>query len=218
MLNCLDELAFSKAHSENRIKKAYNLLGENVVNKIIGFALFLLGANREKIAEKINIPTGTFLSFLTRIDNIGISAFGDRRSSTSFQVKQTKSQKLCVSLKKEENNFSIQFNNDDKIIDLPINNSLQVKVVLLTFCKNGFLSLKEVSQSLNFSTVHTRQLCEKLYSEDAHSLIDKRKGQLKDYTYTPDIKAEIIKQFAVNAVTGASTSSQIISKQLCIFR
>ncbi len=52
MLNCLDELVFSKVHSENRIKKAYNLLGENVVNKIIGFTLFLLGANREKIAKK----------------------------------------------------------------------------------------------------------------------------------------------------------------------
>ncbi len=102
----------------------------------------------------------------------------------------------------------------DKTIDLPINNSLQAKVVLLTFLKNGLLSLAEVSQSLNFSTVHTRQLCEKLYSEDAHSLIDKRKGQLKDYTYTSDIKSKIIKQFTVNAVTGASTSSQIISQQL----
>lgn len=214
MLNCLDELTFSKTHSENRLKKAYNLLGENLVNKIIGFALFLLGANRERIAEKINIPIGTFLSFLTRIDNIGIAAFGDRRNSTSFQVKQTKSQKLCISLKKEKNNFNIIFNNDDKIINLPISNSLQSKVVLLTFLKNGLLSLKQVSQSLNFSTVHTRQLCTKLHNEDAHSLIDKRKGQLKDYTYTSDIKAEIIKQFTVNAVTGASISSQTISKQL----
>ena len=138
MLNCLDELTFSKAHSEKRIKKAYNLLGKNLVNKIIGFTLFLLGANREQIAKKINIPIGTFLSFLTRLDNIGISAFGDRRSSTSFQVSQPKSQKLCMSLKMEANNFSIQFNNEEKTIDIPINNSLQMKVVLLTFLKNYF--------------------------------------------------------------------------------
>jgi len=214
MLNCLDELTFSKTHSENRLKKAYTLLGENLVNKIIGFVLFLLGAKRERIAEKINIPIGTFLSFLTRIDNIGIAAFGDRRSSTSFQVKQTKSQKLCISLKKENNNFNIIFNNENKIINFPISNSLQSKVVLLTFLENGLLSVKEVSQALNFSTVHTRQLCTNLFNQDAHSLIDKRKGQLKDYTYTPDIKAEIIKQFTVNAVTGASISSQSISKQL----
>ena len=93
VLNCLDELTFSKTHSENRLKKAYSLLGENLINKIIGFTFFLLGANRKQIAEKINIPIGTFLSFLTRINNIGISAFGDRRSSTSFQLKQAKSQK-----------------------------------------------------------------------------------------------------------------------------
>jgi len=214
MLNCLDELTFSKAHSENRLNKAYILLGENIVNKIIGFTLFLLGASRKQIAEKINIPIGTFLSFLTRMDNIGISAFGDRRSSTSFQPKQAKSQKLTISLKKDKNNFNILFNIDNNIINLPINNSLQSKVVLLTFLKNGLFSLKEVSQALNFSTVHTRQLCTKLHNEDVHSLIDKRKGQLKDHTYTADIKAEIIKKFTVNAITGNSISSQTISNQL----
>jgi len=212
MLNCLDELKFSKTHSENRLKKAYHLLGENLVNKIIGFALFLLGANRERIANKINIPVGTFLSFLTRIDNIGISAFGDRRGSTSFQVKQAKSAKLLISIKKENDNF-IVFNNNDQILKFP-SNSLQSKVVLLTLLNNGVLSLKDVAQALNFSTVHTRQLCTKLHNEDAYSLVDKRKGQLKDYTYTPEIKAEIIKKITVNAVTGASISSQTITKQL----
>ena len=162
----------------------------------------------------MNIPLGTFLSFLTRIDNVGISAFGDRRSSASFQVKQIKSQGFDILLKREDDNFCITFNNENKTINLPANNSLQTKVVLLTFLKNGLLPLKDVSQALNFSTVHTRQLCEKLYSEDVHSLIDKRKGQLKDYTYTPEIKEEIIKQVTVNAVIGASISSETISKQL----
>ncbi len=214
MLNYLYELTFSKTHSENRLKKAYSLLGKNIVNKIIGFALFLLGANRERIAEKINIPIGTFLSFLTRIDNIGIAAFGDRRNSTSFQVKQSKQQRISISLKKEGNNFNLIFNNEDKSLNIPISNSLQSKTILLTFLQSGILSVKEVSQALNLSTVRTRQLCTKLYNEDAHSLIDKRKGQLKNYTYTPDIKAEIIKQFTVNAITGGSISSQTISNQL----
>ena len=214
MLNCLDELTLSTTHSENRLNKAYSLLGENLVNKIIGFTLFLLGASRKQVAEKINTPIGTFLSFLTRIDNIGIAAFEDRRSSTSFQVKQAKSQQLTISLKKEKNDFNILFNNDNNMINLPINNSLQSKVVLLTFLKNGLLSLKEVSQALNFSTVHTRQLCTKLHNDDVHSLIDKRKGQLKDHTYTADIKAEIIKKFTVNAITGNSISSQSIANQL----
>ncbi|MFQ5771041.1 MAG: hypothetical protein ACE5HX_10930 [bacterium] len=214
MLNCLDELKFSKTHSENRIEKAYSLLGENLVNKIIGFVFFLLGAKREQIAENINIPLGTFLSFLTRIDKIGIFAFGDRRSATSFQVTQTKSQKFSILLKEEENNFNIILNDADKRISLPKGNSLQSKIILLTFLDNGLLSLKEVSQALNFSTVHTRHLCTKLHNQDAYSLIDKRKGQLIDYTYTPDIKAEMIKQFTVNVVTGGSISSKNISKQL----
>ncbi|OGM11803.1 hypothetical protein A2Z22_02465 [Candidatus Woesebacteria bacterium RBG_16_34_12] len=213
MLNYLDELKFSNTHSENRIEKAYSLLGENLVNKIIGFVFFLLGANREQIAKNIDIPLGTFLSFLTRIDKIGIFAFGDRRSSTSLQVKQSTLPKLDILLQEEENNFIIMLN-DDESIRFPKRNSLQCKIILLTFLDNGLLSLKEVSQALNFSTVHTRQLCTKLHNQDAFSLIDKRKGQLIDYAYTPDIKAEMIKQFTVNVVTGGSLSSKDISKQL----
>lgn len=214
MLNCLDELKFSQTHSDNRIEKAYTLFGENFVNKIIGFVFFLLGANRKQIAKHINIPLGTFLSFLTRIDKIGLLAFGDRRSLGSFQVKQSKSQKFNVMLKEDENNFKIFLNDDDSPLSLPKTNSLQCKIILLTFLDNGLLSLKEVSHALNFSTVHTRQLCAKLHNQDAYSLIDKRKGQLMDYTYTPEIKAEVIKQFAVNVVTGGSISSKNISKQL----
>jgi hypothetical protein len=214
MLNCLNELKFSNTHSQNRIKKAYCLLGEKLVNKIIGFVFFLLGANRMRIAEKINIPQGTFLSLLTRIDNIGISAFGDRRSQASFQIQQPKPQRISISLKKDDQNLHVTFNNENKALIIPINNSLQSKVILLTFLNSGLLSLKDVSQALGFSTVRTRQLCTKLHHEDAHSLIDKRKGQLKDYVYTPEIKAEIIQQFAANAITGRSTSSQAISDQL----
>ena len=214
MLNCLNELKFSTTHSQNRIKKAYLLLGENLVNKIIGFVFFLLGANRLRIAEKINIPQGTFLSLLTRIDNIGISAFGDRRSKTSFQIQQPKPQPISISLKKDDQNLHVTFNNENNALNIPINNSLQSKVILLTFLNSGLLSLKEVSQALGLSTVRTRQLGIKLHHEDVHSLIDKRKGQLKDYIYTPEIKAEIIQQFAANTITGRSTSSQAISDQL----
>ena len=39
-------------------------------------------------------------------------------------------------------------------------------------------------------------------------------GQQKDYKFTPEIKSEIVIQFAVNAALGKSTSSATLSKDI----
>ncbi len=89
MSNCPFDLHFSKTHSNKRIEKAYESLGVKVVNRIIGFTLFLLGAKREDIAKYLQMPVGTFLSFLTRTDRYGLLAFEDRRKSTYKKVVAT---------------------------------------------------------------------------------------------------------------------------------
>ncbi len=65
MSNYPINLNFSKTHSNKRLEKAYEGFGVNVIKRIIGFSLFLLGAKREDIAQYLQIPMGTFLSFLT---------------------------------------------------------------------------------------------------------------------------------------------------------
>jgi hypothetical protein len=50
--------------------------------------------------------------------------------------------------------------------------------------------------------------------KDLICLIDKRQGQQKDYVFTPEIKSELIVQFAVNAATGKSTSSSVLTNDL----
>jgi len=44
------------------------------------------------------------------------------------------------------------------------------------------------------------------------TLIDKRRGQTRDYKVGPEEKAEIIQQFAARAVTGHSTTSEELAK------
>ena len=81
MSNCPIDLKFSKTHSDKRLEKAYERLGVKIITRIIGFTLFLLGAKREDIAQYLQTPVGTFLSFLTRTDRYGLLAFEDRRKS-----------------------------------------------------------------------------------------------------------------------------------------
>ena len=44
------------------------------------------------------------------------------------------------------------------------------------------------------------------------SLVDKRQGQKQDYLVGPEQKAEIIQQLAARAITGQSTSSDVLAE------
>jgi hypothetical protein len=213
MSKCAFELNFSKIHSNNRIEKAYESLGVKIVTRIIGFTLFLLGAKREDIAQYLHMPMGTFLSFLTRTDQYGLLAFEDRRKST-YQKAVKIEAPVKVSLAVTEQNVIIQLGGNNQAIIIPRKNLLQCKVILLTFVNNGLLTVKEVSEVLGFSARHTRDLNVKMHEGDVYWLIDKRKGQIQDYRFTPEIKAELIQQVAANAITGKPTSSRAVSQQI----
>jgi len=213
MSNCPIDLHFSKTHSNKRIEKAYESLGVKIVTRIIGFTLFLFGAKREDIAQYLQISMGTFLSFLTRADQYGLLAFEDRRKSAYKKVVTTEAP-VKVSLAVTEQNVIIQLGGNNQEIIIPRKNLLQCKVILLTFVNNGLLTAKEVSDVLGFSVRHTRDLNGKMHEEDVFCLIDKRKGQIQDYRFTPEIKAELIQQVAANAITGKPTSSRAVSQQI----
>ncbi len=213
MSNYPFDLKFSTNVSKKRIEKACHVLGITVVNRIIGFALFLLGAKREAIAMNLAIPLGTFLSFLTRIDRHGFFAFEDRRKSVSLKTEKSQ-MPLKISLSVNDKDVSIRFGRENDIINISRNNLLQCKVVLLTFFNSGLLSAKQISQALGLSERHIRELNAKMDQQDAYSLMDKRKGQLQDYRFTPQVKAELIQQFTAHAIAGRPTTSHVISEQL----
>jgi hypothetical protein len=213
MSNCPIDLKFSKTHSNKRLEKAYESLGDKIITRIIGFTLFLLGAKREDIAQYLRIPIGTFLSFLTRTDRYGLLAFEDRRKSPYVKVVKTQV-RLKPSLAVTEQNVIIQLSGNNQSIIIPRNNQLQCKVILLTFVYNGLLSAKDVAEVLGFTVRHIRDLNTKMHQADVYSLIDKRKGQIQDYRFTPEIKAELIQQVAANAITGKPTSSRAVSEQI----
>jgi hypothetical protein len=213
MLNYPPNLKFSSNLCKKRLEKAYRLLGVRVVHRIIGFALFLLGAKREDIAQYLAMPFGTFLSFLTRIDQCGIFAFVDQRTSPSPQPVIVE-KPLDISLNVYDQNFCIRLGDEKQVLTIPRNNLLQCKVVLLTFLNSGLLSLDTISHSLGYSERGVRDLRAKIYEEDVYSLIDKRKGQLQHYRFTPKIKAELIQQFTAHTISGKSTSSRVISDHI----
>ena len=81
----LSDLPFSANLASKRLEKGFALVGEGVIMRIIGLALFLLGGNREKISNLLGMPCGTFFSFLTRFHRNGLDALSDLREKQPVQ-------------------------------------------------------------------------------------------------------------------------------------
>ncbi len=211
--NFHSEISFSENISNTRIQSAYRLIGIKTVNRIIGIALFLLGGNREKISDFLNLPKGTFLSFLTRFQRDGIKALKDQRGKPD-NAKVFQAIPKNLELVYGERKIIIQVSPHKNRLEIDQANDLQFKILMLSFMNSGFLSAKEVSEQVGVSERHIRDLSKNLRAHDIEALLDKRRGQQKEYAFTEVIKAEIIQQFVVNLVNKRPTVSSQITEQV----
>ena len=211
----LNQITFSNSQSQKRIEAATTILGKAVVNRLLAFVLFLMGAKRRDIAEALGIPVGTLLSLLNRIRAVGLPALEDRRARQStfqFQPPLNRQRPKLVLINRPEE-VVIDFG-DRQLIAMATTNRIQLKTVLLTLLDNDLLTSAEVAQVLGYSADHTKRLARQLRQKDENCLLDKRRGQLIDYRMTPKIKAELIQQFVVDVVSGGNTTSQQITAEL----
>lgn len=213
MLNC-HQLSFSQTYSQKRITLANKILGRKLVKRIIGFALYLLGASRRSIAEFIEMPYDTFKSFTGRIEKNGTVGFLDRREKNPGvrPVKSERKSEITVSV--IGSCCVIDFGERKSSLHVPMKNTRQLKVVLLSLLKSKMILPGDASKILNYSEPYSLRLAENMYNDDIGILSDNRRGQKTDYVFNSEIKSEVILQTVGNAVVGKSTSSTTIAEDL----
>lgn len=207
-------LTFSGAHSDKRIQAAAKALGEGVVERVLAFALFLMGARREDIAQHLSIPLGTLLSLLTRLTRDGVPALEDRRHSHSQFLPAAQPQAPAVQVAATASALVLDFGAEGRNVSIPATNVLQARVFLLTLLDNGWLERSQVADLLGYSSAHTARITRQLARGDVPALLDKRQGQQQDYRVTAAVKAELIQQYVVDVVARGKTSAEAISSQL----
>jgi len=89
-----------------------------------------------------------------------------------------------IHLREAEEQIVVDFGFPDRQLKLSRQDPLQVKTVLLSMLNSGL------------------------------SLVDQRQGQQQDFVVSPSVKAELIQQFAVEAIRSGRTSSRAISEKL----
>ncbi len=211
MINC-QTIPFSHKLQQQRITQAQSILGNRVVKHIICFVLYLFGVDRKSIADLLHTPPGTIRSIIRAIIHDGLPALEDRRrSSSTFLSPSSKS--IQVTIRTEEQSVIVDFGVGGEL-KIPPQNTLQIKVILLTLLDNNLISTQEVSEVLGFSTVHTLNLAQKLSADDITALIDKRKGQQQEYRFSPELKAELIQQFVLDIVSSGRSSGKLLAEHL----
>jgi transposase len=211
-MNC-ENITFSQQLCNQRIAPAEALLGSKVVRKILGYALFLLGATRSTIASFLDMPPGSVRSLVLAMHKKGLSALEDQRSGNS-SFKPPTPQKITPELKEHDTCLRVNFGIGALPIDIPVSNTTQKKVVILTLLQNGLLKSSEAAKALDLSADRAGKLAKALQRNDVEAILDHRRGQQQDYRFTPDIKAELIQQFVIDIVVHGKTSGDLLAQHL----
>lgn len=215
MIDC-HKMKFSPIVGDERRKKAEMFLGKNAVTKILGLALYWLGGRRPEIAAELGIPENSLRTTVRVVLRDGPAAFEDRRHSHRQYTFLPPPRPAAEALKlaREGNMIVVRFGTIDTPLTIPATNRVQSRVVLLSLVDSGLISTGDAAEVLGISTVHVRNLAARLAGGDVEALRDKRRGQQKQHVLTPEVKSEIVLQYAANAVIGRSTSSRAVAADI----
>lgn len=208
-------IEFSAEKSAARINGALAVFSHKALNKILAFALHLLGAKRRGIASLLGMSQESAKTSIRVLLRDGFPALRDRRFSDDGHVPTMATRSFEVSIRQEKEWHVVDFGVPGKELRIPTAHKIQLRAVLLSLLNSGLLSVQDTASALEISEAHCRELANKLESMDvAKSLIDKRQGQKQDYLVGPVEKAELIQQFAARAVVGQSVSSEKLTEIL----
>jgi transposase len=196
------------------MQRAQQLLGVNVVQRFLCFALYLLGVNRSAIGQALGIPAETAKSIIKAMTNDGLRALEDRRRGMSTFLPRSQPQPAPITLQEANDRIIVDFGVEGRQMVIARQNVLQIRAVLLSMLNSGLLSNHQVAEVIGLTPTYTATLVHRLEHEDISALIDKRQGQKSDYRVTPEVKAELVQQFVMDAVAHQKVSSEGISAEL----
>jgi len=133
-------LTFSRPLGQDRILRAQRSLGETVVHRILCFSLYLLGVNRRAIGQALSIPAETAKSIIKAVGTNGLPALEDRRHRISTFLPQSPPRIAPVRVYVVEEHIVVGFGVEGRRLEIPRQNVLQVRTILLSMLNSGLLT------------------------------------------------------------------------------
>lgn len=211
-MNC-QSLDFSPPLSDRRLQRAEASLGRRAVRKLLAFALYLMGVKLPAVTALLALPEGTLHSLFRSLRLRGLPALEDRRSQVS-SFRPPPAQQLTPAVREAKGELLVELGAGQAAIRIPGPNRLQRRTVLLTLLASGLLTRAQAAQGLGLSEDRTAKLARKLARHDVPGLMDRRRGQQKEYRFGPQVKAELIQQFVLELAGQGDTSGRQLAASL----
>jgi len=213
LIDC-QSIVFSTRLAENRMNQAQQLFGSGVIQRILCYALYLLGANRRAIGQAFGIPPETAKSVIKAISRDGLVALEDRRRTLSTFLPQSLPVPQPITVREEEGHIVIDLGTSGRVLKVSQQDPLQVKTIVLSMLNSALLTRRHVAEVLHITPTYTAILARRLAEQGALCLVDQRQGQKHDYRVPRELKAELIQQFALDVISSGQTSGRALSAQL----
>ena len=219
LMECPDLKNLQSLHKgQNRINHAVKSLGEDVVNRILGYSLYLFGFPYDFISSKIGLSEAGLKTLAQQVNKNGISRFQDKRWKTG-----------CSYLKENvtEANETANINYNEQVngyaeFEIIGNVSIKVrkddilgkKILTLLFMESGILMQKDVAIIMNCQPLSVRKNFKKFQTSGSKGLLDRRCGQAKDYKFDEKVIFEIFKKIISSVFDMETPTKTNITKHL----
>ena len=155
-------IEFSPEKSQERITRALKVFPAEVLNKMLAFSIYLLGAKRQSVAKLVGMPDESVKTTIRVALCDGFGSLRDRRYSGIDKRPEACATELRVSARREDEFCIVDFGVLGKELRIPLSHKIEARTVLLSLLNANLLSLTEVATALELSCSHSRELAGKL--------------------------------------------------------
>ncbi len=206
MLNPSSSLRVSQRWAERRAQAAAERLGEEVVRRTLAFAWHLQGAETRGIAQTLDVPTDTLNGLFKRVLRDGLPALEDRRHAISEFLPPAPPAEIHPDVRVEIGSEQLSLSARSLELHLDRSDGLLCRGILFALLENGQVQADVVATALDLSVERVRKLRAGFRSEGAEALVDRRRGQVHDYSMPQDTKAELICQYVAKIQDGSAVN------------
>jgi len=212
-MECPDLTNFQSLNKgQKRLDYAVESLGSDVVSRVMGFTLYILGYPYDYISKISGLSISGLKTLFQEINTNGVNRFQDKRKSEQSCLQNIDSD--MSSVKYHENDTYAAFTTTGNIsLKIAKDDILSKKLLSLFFMDAGHLKQKEVAEIMNCRRLSVHQNYLKLKSRGAKGLADNR-GQKNDYKFNAEVKSEMLKKFISSVFDSEKPGKTNINRHL----
>jgi len=178
----------STAYASKRLDSAAKVLGKDVLVRFLIYSLYLLGFKRETLAGMFGYKLSGVKSIIDRINDYGLEGLTDQRRS----LREPEKLKPEVLLTEHEVTVTIP---EPLNLTVDKDDQLARKVLACCLVEAGAINAAQGAEFLDYTPQAFSRLLKRYREKGSADLLDKRKGQQRDYKVDLDVKSEILYQF-----------------------